>query len=100
MPPRGWNVDRDTLAALCRRHGIGRLAPFGSALRGDFEPSGDIDILVECIPGRNVGLRFSAIQDELSALFGEPDDLNTPDFLRPHVRGRVLREAIPLHEGA
>ncbi|MEW6336260.1 MAG: nucleotidyltransferase family protein [Acidobacteriota bacterium] len=100
MPPRGLNVDRDTLAALCRRHGIRRLALFGSALRGDFGPSSDIDILVEFIPGRSVGLRFVAIQDELSALFGRPVDLNTPGFLSPHFRDRVLREAMPLHEAA
>ncbi|MFZ5787378.1 MAG: nucleotidyltransferase family protein, partial [Acidobacteriota bacterium] len=69
-------------------------------LRGDFGPSSDIDILVEFIPGRSVGLRFVAIQDELSALFGRPVDLNTPGFLSPHFRDRVLREAMPRHEAA
>jgi predicted nucleotidyltransferase len=100
MTPKDLLVDGDKVAALCRRHGIRRLALFGSALHGEAGPGSDIDILVEFIPGRSVGLRFITIQDELSALFGKPVDLNTPGFLSPHFRDRVLREALPLYEAA
>ena len=43
---------RDTLAALCRRHGVARLDVFGSAARGlDFDPErSDVDLLVEFAP--------------------------------------------------
>ena len=43
---------RDTLAALCRRHGVARLDVFGSAARGvDFDPArSDVDLLVEFAP--------------------------------------------------
>jgi predicted nucleotidyltransferase len=43
---------RDTLAALCRRHGVARLDVFGSAARGvDFDPArSDVDLLVEFTP--------------------------------------------------
>ena len=39
---------RDTLVALCRRHGVARLDVFGSAARGvDFDPArSDVDLLV------------------------------------------------------
>lgn len=100
MAPQDLVVDHEELAALCRRHGIRRLALFGSALRGDAGPCSDIDILVDFIPGRSVGLRFITIQDELSALFGQPVDLNTPGFLSPHFRDRVLHEAQRLYEAA
>jgi predicted nucleotidyltransferase len=100
MAPTQCLVDRDKLAALCWRHGIRRLALFGSALRGDAGPGSDIDILVELVPGRTVGLRFITIQNELSALFGKPADLNTPGFLSPHFRERVLHEAQRLYEAA
>ena len=43
------------LAALCRTHGIRRLALFGSALRADFGAQSDIDALVEFVPGRIPG---------------------------------------------
>lgn len=100
MAPQSCPVDRDALAALCRRHGIRRLAVFGSALRGNLREDSDLDILVEFIPGRRVGLRFITIQDELTALFGRKVDLNTAGFLSPHFRDRVLREASALYEAA
>jgi hypothetical protein len=93
-------VDRERLAELCRRHGIQRLALFGSATRGQLRPDSDLDVLVEFEPGRPVGLRFITVQDELAELFGREVDLSTPGFLSPHFRDRVLEEAIPLYEAA
>ena len=100
MAPQALVIDRDALAALCRRHGIRRLALFGSALRGELRPDSDLDILVEFEPARRVGLRFITIQNELTTLFGRPVDLSTPGFLSPHFRQRVLDEAMPLYEAA
>ena len=45
-------VSHDRLAAVCRANGIRRLAIFGSALREDFGPDSDIDVLVEFEPAR------------------------------------------------
>ena len=39
------------------------------------------------------GLKFFAMERELSQLLGRKVDLNTPDFLSPYFRGRVLAEA-------
>ena len=39
-------IDKDRIADFCRRHHITRLAIFGSALRDDFRPDSDIDVLV------------------------------------------------------
>jgi len=36
----------EPIAALCRRYGVERLDAFGSVLRDDFEPDGDIDFLI------------------------------------------------------
>lgn len=93
-------VDRNQLAELCRRHGIARLALFGSAARGESSPESDIDVLVEFIPGRRVGLRFITVQEELQGLLGRRVDLNTRAFLSPHFRDRVEAEAVPLYEAA
>jgi predicted nucleotidyltransferase len=94
------HVDRVGLGELCRRFQVRRIALFGSALRDDFEPASDVDVLVEFMPGAAIGLDFITLQDELSRLFGRSVDLNTPGFLSPHFRGRVLREAVPIYEVA
>ena len=93
-------ADPQRLAKLCRRHGIRRLALFGSAARGALGPKSDIDLLVEFLPGCRVGLRFITVQDELRDLLGRDVDLNTRDFLSPHFREKVEAEAIPLYEAA
>ena len=93
-------IDRDRLAELCRRHGIARLALFGSAVRGQLGPESDIDVLVEFVPGRRVGLRFITVQEELQALLGRKVDLNTLAFLSPYFRDRVEAEAVPVYEVA
>ena len=100
MATLALEIDRERLEELCRRHGIRRLALFGSALREDFGPESDVDVLVEFEPGTRVGLRFVAIQEELSELFGHKVDLNTPGFLSPHFRSSVLSSAVPLYGAA
>lgn len=61
-------IDRVELVAFCRRQGIRRLAVFGSALRDDFGPHSDVDVLVEFEPGRTPGLACFAMQDDLSRM--------------------------------
>ena len=87
-------IDTDALAEVCRRHGIARLSVFGSALRTDFRPDSDVDVLVEFLPDRRVGLiGLAAIERELSALVGRAVDLRTPRDLSPRFRDEVLRTA-------
>ena len=93
-------IDRERLGEFCRRHGISRLALFGSAARGELGPESDIYLLVEFVPGRRVGLRFITVQEELRSLLGRRVDLHTPAFLSPHFRTRVEAEAVPLYEAA
>ena len=71
------NIPQDRLAESCRANGIASLAIFGSALRNDFGPASDVDLLVEFAPGCTPGLRFVDIADELSDLLGRPVDVVT-----------------------
>ena len=93
-------LPRQQLIDFCRRNHIRKLALFGSALRDDFSPNSDLDLLVEFEPGHIPGLAFFAMQDELSSLLGRPVDLNTPHFLSPHFREDVLVHAEVLYERA
>jgi uncharacterized protein len=86
-------IDRERLTEFCRRNHVHRLALFGSVLREDFGPDSDVDVLVEFEPGRILGLRFFALERELSEILGCKVDLNTPNFISPYFRDRVLAEA-------
>ena len=61
----------DKLAGFCETHHIAKLSVFGSALRKDFGPDSDVDVLVEFAPGHVPGfLRLHQMEEELSRLAG------------------------------
>ena len=89
------SVSKTALAAFCQEHSIKRLAIFGSALREDFGPESDIDVLVEFEPDRIPGLLgIAGMELELSELFtGRNVDLRTSEDLSPYFRQDVLATA-------
>jgi predicted nucleotidyltransferase len=94
-------IDHAAVSAFCQRHGVARLALFGSALRDDFRADSDVDVLIEFQPGHVPGLEFVSMERELSALLqGRRVDLVTPKFLNARIREQVLREAEPLYVAA
>ncbi len=91
----GIAIPKEALAAFCRERGIRRLAVYGSALRSDFGPQSDIDVLVEFEPDRIPSLLgIARMERELSALFGgRKVDMRTPEDLSRYFRQVVLAEA-------
>ena len=84
------SVDNERLETFCRDNGILRLALFGSVLRADFRPDSDVDVLVVFEPDREPGfLRLSAMERELSGIFGRHVDLRTQEDL-----SRLFREEV------
>lgn len=100
MDINGVDIPEDALAEFCRHNHIRRLALFGSILREDFGPDSDIDVLAEFEPGTRVGLRFFALERELSELIGRKVDLNTLGFLGRAFRDEVLASALVQYEAA
>lgn len=104
MPRKARNpsypIPRDRLAALCERWHIRKLALFGSALRGDFRPDSDVDVLVEFEPGHTPDFfAWFELETELSALVnGRPVDLVTTGALNRHLRAPVLASAEVIYE--
>jgi len=94
--------DEERLAEFCERHGIRRVALFGSALGTAFGPESDVDLLVEFTPERTPGLlTIAALEEELSAVFGGHDvELRTYEDLSPRFRDRVMSEARQLYAAA
>jgi predicted nucleotidyltransferase len=93
-------IDLEQLAAFCRRNHIRWLAVFGSALRDDFGPDSDVDVLVEFDPEHIPGYQFITMQEELAALLRRRVDLLTKNSLHRLIRTRVLDEAQVLYDAA
>ena len=94
------DIPSDRIADFCRRHRVRRLSLFGSVLRDDFSPGSDVDVLVEFEPGTRVGLRFFAMERELSKMLGNRVDLNTPGFLSEDILKDALSEAEVQYDAA
>jgi predicted nucleotidyltransferase len=92
-------IDRQQVAAFCRKHQIRRLAVFGSALRDDFGPESDVDVLVEFEPDARVGfLALARAARELASILGRRVDLVPQNGLKPLIRDEVLAGAEVLFE--
>ena len=89
------NIPADKIAEFCKRNGIRKLSLFGSALRDDFRPDSDIDLLVEFRAGEvSSMLDLARMERELSALLGgRKVDLRTPKELSRYFRDEVLSTA-------
>lgn len=98
----GLSVDEQRLSEFCSRHGIRRLAAFGSVLDERFRPDSDVDLLVEFEPGKLPGLvALAAMELELSGLFaGREVELRTYEDLSRHFRDQVRVSARSLYDAA
>jgi predicted nucleotidyltransferase len=68
---------------------------FGSALHGTDQDGGDLDLLVDALPGATL-FDLGGLQIELEELLGVSVDLLTPGDLPPRFRDQVLAEAAPV----
>jgi len=69
-------IPEHRLTDYCRRWKVAEMAIFGSALRQDFGPDSDIDILVSFNADARWGLfDLVKMEEELAALLGRPVDL-------------------------
>jgi uncharacterized protein len=95
MTFRELKARREAIVAIAGRYGARNLRVFGSVVRGEADAASDVDFLVELEPGRSLfdlGGLLMDLQDFLQCRV----DVMTPATLKPRVRERVLREAMPL----
>ena len=86
---------RSDILRVLSLHGARNPRVFGSAARGDFRPSSDIDVLVEMDSERTL-VDLVALEQDLTDLFGRRVDVVTDGGISPHLRQRILAEAVPL----
>jgi uncharacterized protein len=84
---------RTALEDLCQRHGVARLALFGSALRDDFDPNtSDLYLAVKfspMSPSEHAGAYFGLLED-LENLFARRVDLVEIGAVRnPYLRREI-----------
>jgi len=92
------------LPALCNHRGVRRLALFGSAASGLFNPtSSDLDFLVEFHlvgPAQHADNYFG-LQDDLERLFGVPVELVEPGPIHnPYFQQAVEKTQVLLYAAA
>ena len=84
-------VDFERLESLCLRWDIRELSLFGSAIRSDFGPASDIDVLVSFSTGSEWSLLdLVRLNDELESLFGRRVDLVEKEAVRNPFRRRTI----------
>jgi predicted nucleotidyltransferase len=87
-------IPRKKIAAFCKRWRVEELALFGSAVRDDFSPQSDIDLLVSFAPQSDWSLfDHLKMKLELKQLFGREVDLITHRALEQS-RNELLRSEI------
>ena len=88
------NIPKKQLEQFCEAYHVRRFSLYGSALRDDFGPDSDIDILIEFEPGFKTGLlKMARMENELSDMLGRKVDLRTSGDLSRYFRQEVLESA-------
>ena len=82
----------DQIVDFCNRWQITEFALFGSALRDDFRPDSDIDVLVTFTPDAPYSIfDLARMENELRGIFGRNVDLVEKAGLRnPYRRHEIL----------
>ena len=86
---------RSDILSVARDRGAADVRVFGSVARGTAAPGSDVDLLVSFEAGRSL-LDLGGLIADLEGLLGRRVDVVTEDELRPHVRERVLADAVAL----
>ncbi|HWE96289.1 MAG TPA: nucleotidyltransferase family protein [Tepidisphaeraceae bacterium] len=87
-------IPEQQIIEFCRRWKVREFSLFGSAVRDDFGPESDVDVLVRFERDAPWSLfDFVTMRDELADLFGRDVDLVEEESLRnPFRRETVLRD--------
>jgi len=80
---------------VCAKYGAYNVRVFGSVAWNEADEQSDLDFLVELEPGRTL-FDLGGLQYDLEHLLGCRVDVVTERGLKPRIRERVLREAVPL----
>ncbi len=94
-------LPRRAVRRLAEENGLARIAFFGSAVRSDFRPGSDVDVMIEGLPGTPVRLgTILDIQERLERLLDRDVDVVNVRYLDDAILRRAREEAVVLYERA
>ena len=95
MQRKKFRIPRKKIAEFCKRWSILEFSLFGSAIRDDFRPTSDVDVLVSIDPKAKIGLfEIAEMVIELEEMFKRPVDFVEKEGLRnPYRRSEILNTA-------
>ncbi|MDD5615847.1 MAG: nucleotidyltransferase family protein [Candidatus Methanoperedens sp.] len=86
---------RENKPVLEEKYGVKNLEVFGSYIRGEQKKGSDLDVLVEF--SKKIDLfKYMELEEFMSKKLGVKVDLVMKDTLKPRIKDRVLKEAIPV----
>lgn len=88
-------VKREEILRIAAKHGAYNIRIFGSAARSEADEESDVDFIVDMEPGRTL-LDMGGLLMDLQDLLDREVDVVTERGLKPRIRARVLKEAVPL----
>jgi uncharacterized protein len=79
------------IEAFCQKYSVQEMSLFGSAIRPDFRPDSDVDVMLQFEPGHGFTFENTPdIQDDLERLFGRAVDV----IEKGRIRNPIRRAAI------
>jgi len=84
----------ETNGRQLRRLGVERIALYGSVARDEATPQSDVDVLVELADAFLTLEGYMDLCFYLEELFGRRVDVTTFRSIKPHMRDRVLADAV------
>lgn len=89
------DLDLNAIRRAAERHGVAKLALFGSVVTAGFTIDSDVEFLVDFLPGRTDPFEdYSALREELVRIVGRSVDLVVNRAIRnPYFRDAALAQA-------
>ena len=94
---RDMNKRFEKLISILSRHGVNKIAVFGSYARSEASPKSDLDILVEFSERKSL-FDIVGIEMELSEALNLKVDLLTEKAISPYLIDTIKKEAKVIYE--
>lgn len=84
---------KEKILLICKKHGVEKVALFGSIVKGKFSEDSDIDLLVN-FEGRKSLFDLVRLERELEEALHRKVDIITYKSLHPLLKERILQEQV------
>lgn len=90
------HTHKQHIEQLAQAFGVQRIRVFGSVARGEETDASDVDFLVDFPQGYDLFRQRLPLMEQLRRLLGRTVEIIPEHELNPHIKSRVLAEAVEL----